>query len=168
MILSFLRSCLAACASTVLLAACSSSPTAQHTPPAAHPACPDLAQWPAARLHGLWLIELPDLGQQGQLLLRQHPEFRASLRGELLIDGQPSIASGDLEQGELNLDESRDGKSLYAFWTGQLQAEPCGQQIHGHWESLPKKGQASRSSRFILRRADHSTPQVPSPPAGRW
>lgn len=153
----------------LLVAACA-APLAQHQPPTLHalaphnPACPDLVQWPAARLHGLWQVELPELGQRGQLTLRQHPEFAASLRGEFEIDGLPSIASGDLEQGELNLDESRDGKSLHAFWSGQLVSAHCGQQIEGQWESLPRNGRPAQRSHFILRRAgDPSTPPTP-----RW
>lgn len=157
---------------TALLMAACAAPLAQHQPPTLHalaphnPACPDLAQWPAARLHGLWQLELPELDRRGQLRLRQHPEFGASLRGELDIAGQRSIASGDLEQGELNLDESRDGKSLYAFWTGQLSSADCGQTIEGQWESLARDGQPGQRSRFILRRPATSRP-TPSAASGR-
>lgn len=156
----------------LLITACAAllsqhQPPALHTPPPHNPACPDLAQWPAARLHGQWHIELPELGQRGQLTLRQHPEFAASLRGELQIDGHDAIASGDLDGGELNLDESRDGKSLHAFWTGQLSGADCGQTIEGQWESLPQDGQPSRRSRFILRRAA-SPHTINTPSAPRW
>ena len=120
-------------------------------------ACPDLDRWQAERLHGTWRIELPALGLHGQLLLRRHPEFSASLRGELDYGGQRAIASGDLEGGELNLDESRDGKSLHAFWTGQLVPHTCGQEIRGTWQTVPRPGQPEQESAFVLRRmADHA------------
>ena len=86
--------------------------------------------------------------------LRQHPDFAASLRGELDYGGAHAIASGDLEDGELNLDESRDGKSLYAFWTGQLVPARCGREIRGTWEQVPKAGQPALKSPFVLRRVD--------------
>ncbi len=125
------------------------------TPPApraANPACPDLARWGAPQLYGSWELELPALGQRGTLLLRQHPDFAASLRGELTYGGARSIASGDIEDGELNLDESRDGKSLHAFWTGQLVPATCGREIRGTWEQVPHAGQPALKSPFVLRR----------------
>ena len=67
-------------------------------------------------------MELPQLGERGTLVLRQHPEFAASLRGEFELAGVRSIASGDVEEGEFNLDESHDGKRLSAFWNGRLDA----------------------------------------------
>ncbi len=130
------------------------SATATPAPRAVNPACPDLARWGAPQLYGRWELELTDLGQRGRLLLRQHPEFSASLRGELDYGGQHAIASGDVEDGELNLDESRDGKSLYAFWTGQLVPARCGREIRGTWEQVPKAGQPALKSPFVLRRVD--------------
>ncbi len=116
--------------------------------------CPDVTRLHAAQLHGSWELELVQTGQRGQLTLRQHPEFSASLRGELRYGGQRSIASGDVEGGEFNLDESRDGKSLFAFWSGQLVPGACGAEIRGRWQPLAREGQpAPAESDFILRRA---------------
>ncbi|MBN9407121.1 MAG: hypothetical protein J0I00_17075 [Burkholderiales bacterium] len=149
----------------VLIAACAlsacatgqfdSKPGAPATAPAStvNPACPDLARWGAPQLYGSWSFELSALGQRGRMQLRQHPDFAASLRGELDYgDGQRSIASGDLEAGEFNLDESRDGKSLYAFWTGNLVPASCGREITGTWEQVPHAGQPALKSPFVLRR----------------
>ena len=118
-----------------------------------NPACPDLARWTAPRLYGSWTFELSALGQRGRMQLSQHPDFAASLRGTLDYgDGQHAIASGDVEDSELNLDESRDGKSLYAFWTGQLVPAACGREIRGTWEQVPRGGEPGRKSPFVLRR----------------
>ena len=147
---------IAACA----LAACATSQNDTKTravrPAAAapvNPACPDPNRWAARQLYGRWSIELPGLGERGELLLRQHPEFSESLRGEFSYGGHTSIASGDLDEGELNLDESRDGKSLYAFWTGHLVVARCGREIRGTWQQLPQPGQPALESPFVLRRA---------------
>ncbi len=76
-----------------------------------------------------------------------------SLRGELRYGSERSIASGDVEGGEFNLDESRDGKTLFAFWSGQLVPAACGAEIRGKWQPVPKDGQpALAESDFILRR----------------
>ena len=147
---------IAACA----LSACATGPIDSKTAPQAqtvaspvNPACPDLAGWGARQLYGAWELDLPALGQHGTLLLRQHPEFSESLRGEFSYGGHTSIASGDLDEGELNLDESRDGKSLYAFWTGHLVVARCGREIRGTWQQLPQPGQPALDSPFVLRRA---------------
>lgn len=152
--------------SMVLIAACAlpacaigpfdSKPGTEAKAPAStvNPACPDLARWGAPQLYGSWVFELSALGQRGRMQLRQHPDFAASLRGELDYGGAHAIASGDLEDGELNLDESRDGKSLYAFWTGQLVPARCGREIRGTWEQVPKAGQPALKSPFVLRRVD--------------
>ena len=148
---------IAACALSACATGQNDSKTAAPIAPAApalavNPACPDLAQWGARQLYGSWEVDLPALGQRGALLLRQHPEFSESLRGEFSYGGHTSIASGDLDEGELNLDESRDGKSLFAFWTGQLVPARCGREIRGTWQQLPQPGQPALESPFVLRR----------------
>ena len=115
-------------------------------------ACPDVRRWGAPQLYGTWEVELTQAGQRGRLLLRQHPEFRESLRGEFSYGGQASIASGDVEGGEVNLDESRDGKSLHAFWSGHLVPGACGREIRGAWQQLAREGVPAAESSFILRR----------------
>ena len=137
------------------LSACAGSPGgAEATAPETSLACPDVTRLHAAQLHGSWDVELTQAGQRGQLTLRQHPEFSASLRGEFRYGGQRSIASGDVEGGEFNLDASRDGKTLFAFWSGQLVPAACGAEIRGKWQPLAREGQpALAESDFILRRS---------------
>lgn len=119
-----------------------------------NPACPDMLQWDAARLHGAWDVELTDLDEYGQLELSQHPEFKASLRGHFKYADDDAIASGDLSEGHFNLDESRDGKRLYAFWTGYLVPQACGEEIRGEWERLETSDQPGLKSAFVLRRSE--------------
>ena len=115
--------------------------------------CPDVTRLHAAQLHGSWEVELVQAGQRGQLTLRQHPEFNASLRGNFSYGGERSLASGDVEDGEFNLDESRDGKTLFAFWSGRLVPSACGAEIRGKWQPLAKEGAAAPpESDFVLRR----------------
>ncbi len=143
------------------LAACVSAPPDLRTgvtDPTLSIECPDVTRLHAAQLYGSWELELPQAGQRGQLTLRQHPEYSASLRGEIRYGGQRSIASGDVEDGEFNLDESRDGKTLHAFWSGKLVPSACGAEIRGTWQPLAQPGQAPRpESEFILRRAAASS-----------
>lgn len=82
------------------------------------------------------------------MLLRQHPEFSESLRGELSYGTTNSIASGDLEGGEVNLDESSNRINMTATWTGHLVPSSCGKEIRGEWQDLTK----NTRSAFVLRR----------------
>lgn len=153
-------------ARNTLLLLCSAALTAcagpQRMPPTATTSidaadCPDVVALGAGQLYGSWEVELPQAGLRGRLTLRQHPEFSASLRGEFDYGGHHSIASGDVEGGEFNLDESRDGKSLYAFWSGQLVPSACGAEIRGRWEPVAPAGAPSPpASDFILRRSANS------------
>jgi hypothetical protein len=139
--------------STVFLAACAGGPA---TNLAAHRAAADpchVAQWSAPDLYGTWQVEFPQWHQTGTLLLRQHPEYKGSLRGELNYGGQASIASGDIEQGQLDLDESRDRKNLYAMWTGNLVPSTCGKEIRGTWQKVVPEGDPAVQTPFVLRRA---------------
>lgn len=115
-------------------------------------ACPHIARWQARELYGRWSVELPQLGESGTLALRRHPEFAASLRGEFDIAGVHSIASGDVEEGDVNLDESRDGKTLSAFWSGRLDMASCGREIRGSLQRLDRPGQKGLDTPFVLRR----------------
>ena len=152
--------------SAALLAACAGAPGSapagrSASVAAASPSleCPDVSQLHAAHLYGSWTLELVQARQRGTLTLREHPEYSASLRGEFRYGGQTSIASGDIEGGEFNLDESRDGKTLFAFWSGQIVPSACGAEIRGKWQPLAKEGQpAPAESDFILRRAGASDP----------
>ena len=124
----------------------------------AAPACPSAAALRASDLYGTWRVELPQAGLSGTLVLSQHPEFTESLRGRFSFGAITSIASGDVEDGEFNLDESRDGKSLFAFWSGKVTVTPqgCGKEIRGRWEPLNEQpGQPPLpASDFVLRRQD--------------
>lgn len=147
-----LRACLAGGVLALALAACASDPAAL---PAmdSNPACPDLADWGASALYGDWDFELPAVQQQGRMALSRHPEYGASLRGHLqYADGLASITSGDLAEGAFNLDESVDGKSYYAFWTGHLVPDSCGAEIRGVWQRLPQGEAPEMESPFVLRR----------------
>ncbi|MBY4594502.1 hypothetical protein [Ottowia caeni] len=99
-------------------------------------------------LFGAWRFELPGTKQTGRMTLRRHPEFSESLRGELRYGSTESIASGDIEEGELNLDESSNRVSITATWTGKIVEGSCGKEIRGEWHDVEKDVR----SPFVLRR----------------
>ena len=43
--------------------------------------------------------------------------------------------SGDVDAGELTLEESINGTNISATWTGQVVDGSCGKEIHGTWNN---------------------------------
>ena len=133
---------------------------------------PAMAQAPApcvvpddfepARLYGLWQLTLwPESGSperpssRGAVLFERHPEYAGGVRGRLKRSGpgndREAIVSGDVADGEFNLDESANGVDLDAVWTGVPQA--CGNEFQG--TRRPAEGRPSDEPplQFLLKKA---------------
>lgn len=132
---------------------------AQTVAPCTAPA--DLAP---AELYGLWQLRLWPLGGQetaptstGALLFERHPEYPGSVRGNLQRTGEgndrTAVVSGDVTNGEFNLDESADGVRMDAVWEGDVTPGGCGQELRG--VRRPALGSPSRDTamNFVLKKA---------------
>ncbi len=64
-----------------------------------------------------------------------HPELAHSVRGTLQRGGATAQLSGDVDAGELTLEESINGTNISATWTGQVVDGSCGKEIHGTWNN---------------------------------
>jgi hypothetical protein len=123
------------------------------TPPAsAAPACTVHDHLPPAQLGGDWeVLFWPEGGSpaqatdRGQLRLERHPEYTAGVRGDLLRGSgrqmRASRVSGDVTEGEFHLDESNDGKTMSAVWSGQ--ALDCGGRLSISGTRRPAEGSDS-------------------------
>ncbi len=135
-------------------------------------ACITPAELSTQRLYGLWEAVFTDLPTptglrqadttmvqfRGILLFERHPEHANSVRGTLSAkdpkgDGQamPPMAqlSGDVEEGEMILDESDNGQRISAVWVGTASAEGCGLEIRG---TRRLAGEES-ANLFVMRKA---------------
>lgn len=69
------------------------------------------------------------------MLLEPHPDYPGSVRGSLKRSTHGNDAqawvSGDVINGEFNLDESVDGKNISAVWTGVAAGQGCAMAIRG-------------------------------------
>lgn len=108
-------------------------------------ACPSPTDLRALHLYGLWRAEFDD-GERASVLLERHPEHTDSVRGAVNRQGVQSRLAGDVDDGELVLDESDDGLRISAVWVAQASAAGCGREFRGERRS----GSAVR--RFVLRR----------------
>ncbi len=65
--------------------------------------------------------------------LGPHPDYQGSLQGSVMRGGATSPLAGDIEDGELLLEESANGTNITATWTGRVLDGSCGQTIEGTW-----------------------------------
>ena len=138
------------------------APVPASTPPSQPPPCPVPGALTAAQLHGDWQVAWeapadPHAAPLARETLRfgPNPNHADSLSGELQRGKDRIQLAGDLEDGELSLEESRDGKTISASWLGQVQAGSCGREIRGSWTAdaaLSLSAGQPRTRAFVLRR----------------
>jgi hypothetical protein len=142
-------------ATLVFIASCALSTLATAQNSQNQPAttsCPAAADVSIARLFGQWQAQVQaDPGcapQQATLTLPRNPEFDGSLSGTITREGAKALVAGDVDNGVLTLEESSDGKTITATWTGQIVEGSCGREIRGVWKNVPDHS----GHDFILRK----------------
>lgn len=105
--------------------------------------------------YGDWRVTWQDGGATEVVRFGLNPEFPDSLSGELQRGNTRLQLAGDLEDSQLNLEESPDGKAISATWVGAVVAGSCGKAIEGVWtrdESVVTKDAGAGVRKFMLRR----------------
>jgi hypothetical protein len=143
-----------------LLSALAVGSQAQTAPAVPALTCPAATDLTAAHLYGLWRLVLwPEDGQEatpvstGALLFGPHPEYPGSVRGRLRRSGpgadlEAEVAGDVGDDGEFSLDESADGLTMEAVWTGQ--PSDCGRSIRGLRHPAAERSTAGPVLRFLL------------------
>jgi hypothetical protein len=106
-------------------------------------------------LYGLWQAEMG--GQHAAtLLFEKHSELTDSVAGTINRDGIRTRCAGDVDDGTFTLEESDNGQTISATWTGSVIENSCGKEIRGTWtpSSNPATPHAppSASRDFVLRK----------------
>lgn len=130
---------------TIALAA-----SAAWTAATAQVACPSDAQaLPLVALFGAWEARIDGVPGVAAVRLARHPEY-AGVRGSITREGGARAElAGDIDdEGLLTIDESLDGRSISATWSGALQPGSCGTVFEGTWRRAGDEGAA----RFVLRK----------------
>lgn len=113
-------------------------------------ACPAAADVDSQRLYGPWQAQV-DAGaaaRQATLTLAQNPRYSGSLGGTIVRGGTTAQVAGDVDDGAFTLEESSDGRTITATWTGEVVEGSCGREIRGTWKDV-----ADQSTHdFVLRR----------------
>ena len=82
------------------------------------------------------------------MLLEAHPEFAGNFRGTVNRAGELRQLAGDVDDGDLTLEESADGVHIAAVWVGEIVEGSCGNEVRGAWKA---EGSAAQRG-FVLRR----------------
>lgn len=138
-----MKAAAALCAGFVLAAA------AHGQPSEGVPACPAPHEMRALHLYGAWRAQWSGSDAPAAVLqLERHPELSDSVRGRVERDGITALLAGDVDNGDLTLEESRDGRRISATWIGQVDADSCGKVIRGTWSDADSDARRA----FVLRR----------------
>ncbi|MEN9844032.1 MAG: hypothetical protein RLZZ612_1861 [Pseudomonadota bacterium] len=100
------------------------------------PPCPLPEDIESKHLLGTWRVTQPQHPDVSAVLeLTRHPEHEDSVRGVLRpTQGQAPLAVwlvGDIDEGELVMDESSDGQRISAIWTVRPTTDSCGRKWEG-------------------------------------
>lgn len=147
--------CVALCALVFIAAsACPTSAKAQNDAKSTA-ACPAAAETDHRHLQGRWRAELAATGSApattALLQLGPHPELAQSVRGSVQRGGATAQVSGDVDDGDLTLEESNNGTNISATWIGRVVDGSCGKEIRGTWNNAHPTPTAP-SARFVLRK----------------
>ncbi|ASI70029.1 hypothetical protein BA022_16675 [Diaphorobacter nitroreducens] len=135
-------------ASALLVSACAQKPS---QPP--RPACPTAAQMEQPELVGRWQARLDGMAEAVLLELGPHPEWDGTVKGRIQWPGFTSVVVGDVHQGRLTMEESRDGTRVSGNWSGDVVEGSCAREIRGEWTD-----EADRPYTFTLRKQAPSRP----------
>lgn len=157
------RSCISALSTALLALLVGTASYAQ--PTSASTTCAQPADMAPSQLYGLWQLTLwPQEGgseaapaSTGALLFERHPEYPGSVRGNLKRstagNDRQALVSGDVTDGEFNLDESADGVNMDAVWEGNVTPASCAQELRGI--RRPAQGRTGEGPvmNFVLKKA---------------
>lgn len=124
-------------------------------------ACAEATDITPAHLYGLWQLTLwPEGGSEasplssGALLFERHPDYPGSVRGQLRRSAAgndlQAMVSGDVTDGEFNMDESGDGVRMDAVWTGTPQ--DCGRAVRGTRRPAEGRPAGEPTVHFLLKK----------------
>jgi hypothetical protein len=106
--------------------------------PQAGSACKSPLEMQAADLHGAWTLNLSNGTDSAttRFVLRQNPDFADSLAGLYSLGGVRHEVYGDVENGEVEWEETINGKDPSALWTGRIVEGSCGKNIMGSRQTV--------------------------------
>lgn len=103
------------------------------------------------QLRGKWAGSIEGQSQTVQLQLGPHPQWAGTVKGTIERSGghggtRPMV--GDVDDGNVTLEESADGTQITATWLGTVVDGSCAQEIRGDYI----EGEDAAPQPFVLRK----------------
>ena len=101
-----------------------------------------------SQLPGQWAGSIDGQDTAVHLQLGPHPQWRGMVKGTIERAGAVRPMVGDVEDGNVTLEASADGKHISATWLGTAVEGSCAREIRGDYI----EGENAPPRAFVLRR----------------
>ena len=101
-----------------------------------------------AMLRGEWIATQEGTQETAHLYLGAHPEWKGMVKGEVERAGQRRAMVGDVDDGNVTLEESANGTNISATWVGEVTEGSCAREIRGQLI----EGDDAPARNFVLRK----------------
>lgn len=102
-----------------------------------------------SQLQGDWDASINGQPASATLHLGPHPQWKDSVKGTVERRGIHHAMVGDVDQGNVTLEESANGTNISATWVGAVTDGSCAREIHGQYQ---EDGEHAVSQPFVLRK----------------
>ena len=109
-----------------------------------------IAAWetPSGALQGHWVADIDGIASPTHLHLDRHPEWSGMVKGSVRHGREEAVMVGDVNDGEVTLEESRNGVNISATWLGDVVENSCATEIRGQY----LEGETAPARSFVLRK----------------
>ena len=100
------------------------------------------------QLQGQWLASVAEHEGAVRLNLGPHPDWAGMVKGTVQWNEASYAMVGDVNEGQVTLEESADGERITGTWLGDLVEASCGREIRGQYQA----GEDQPWRDFVLRK----------------
>ena len=135
---------------TFLIAACALCTSVQaQNQSQTDSSCPEAWEMTTSQLQGHWTAEIAGQPRAAELQLAPHPEWQGTVKGTVQRVRSSHAMVGDVDQGNVTLEESANGTNISATWVGTVTDGSCAREIRGQYQ---EEGPDAQSQPFVLRK----------------
>ena len=101
------------------------------------------------QLQGDWDASVNGKARSAVLHLGPHPQWQGTVKGTVERNGIHHAMVGDVDQGNVTLEESANGTNISATWVGAVTDGTCAREIQGQYQ---EDGENAVAQPFVLRK----------------
>lgn len=109
--------------------------------------CPAAWEMTTTQLQGVWTADIAGQAHAAELHLAPHPQWQGTVKGTVQRTGSSHAMVGDVDQGNVTLEESANGTNISATWVGTVTDGSCAREIRGQYQ---EEGENAQPQPFVL------------------